>query len=102
VYLYDQLGVFGDAAVQQYIDIHDLTADWSTVLPGEDVTAAILPAGAQEVSALRTEGWSVDCSDATSASLVMTLERGASGAAAVGAGPAGGGAGATAAPPPCG
>jgi len=102
VYLYDQLWVFGDAAVQQYIDIHDLKADWNTVLPGEDVTAAILPAGGQEVSALLTQQWSVDCSDATSASLVMTLDRGASGAAAVGAGPAGGGAGATAAPPPCG
>ena len=71
-------------------------------LNGEDVTAAILPAGGQEVSALLTQQWSVDCSDATSGSLVMTLQQGASAAAAAAAGPGGSGSGATAAPPPCG
>lgn len=72
VYLYDETAVFGDAALQQYLDIHDLRPDWSDVIATAGIRDAILPEGAQEVSALTTLGWTVDCRDAVSASLVMS------------------------------
>jgi hypothetical protein len=88
VFLYDEAGIFGSAAIQRYLDIHDLRADWSSVLAAAGVADAILPMRAQEVSALQTLGWSVDCQDSTSGSVVMSL--------------AGDGGGTTAAPaPPC-
>jgi hypothetical protein len=88
VFLYDEAGIFGSAAIERYLDIHDLRADWSSVLAAAGVADAILPSRAQEVSALQTLGWSVDCRDSASGSVVMSL--------------AGGGDGSTAAPaPPC-
>jgi hypothetical protein len=75
VFLYDEAGIFGTTALQRYLDIHDLQPDWSTVLAGSGVANAILPSRAQEVSALLTLGWSVDCRDASSASVVMSLAR---------------------------
>jgi hypothetical protein len=81
VFLYDEAAVFGSAAIERYLDIHDLRADWSTVLAGAGVADAILPSRAQEVAALLTLGWSVDCRDTTSASVVMSLGRGGAGSA---------------------
>ncbi len=72
VYLYDETAVFGDAAVQQYLEIHDIRPDWSTVVAAAGITDAILPEGAQEVSAFVTLGWSVDCHDSASSSVVMS------------------------------
>jgi hypothetical protein len=72
VYLYDETAVFGDAALQQYLDVHDLRPNWSQVIVAEDIDGAILPASAQEVSALLTLGWSVDCRDRLSDSVVMS------------------------------
>ena len=77
VYLYDETGVFGDAALQQYLDIHDLRPDWAQVITSENIADAILPAGAQEVSALLTLGWTVDCRDPLSDSVVMSAQGGA-------------------------
>jgi hypothetical protein len=79
VYLYDETAVFGDAALQQYLDIHDLRPDWTQVIGSQGIDAAILPAAAQEVSALLTLGWSVDCRDALSDSVVMSAPGGAGG-----------------------
>ena len=76
VYLYDETGVFGDAALQQYLDIHDLRPDWAQVIATEQIDDAILPATAQEVSALLTLGWGVDCRDALSGSVVMSATSG--------------------------
>jgi hypothetical protein len=72
VYLYDETAVFGDAALQQYLDIHDLRPDWSEVIAAVGIDDAILPQGSQEVSALVTLGWTVDCHDRSSASVVMS------------------------------
>ncbi len=72
VFVYDETAVFGAAALQEYLDIHDLRPDWTTVVAAHGVVAAILPAGAQEVSAFQTLGWSVDCRDRASDSVVMS------------------------------
>ena len=72
VYLYDETAVFGDAALQQYLDIHDLRANWDRTLTDAGIADAILPAGSREVAALITLGWTVDCRDATSSSVVMS------------------------------
>jgi hypothetical protein len=72
VYLYDETAVFGDAALQQYLDIHDLRPDWAQVINASGIHDAILPAGGQEVAALLTLGWSVDCRDVLTASVVMS------------------------------
>jgi hypothetical protein len=79
VFLYDDAGVFGADVIQRYLDLHDLRGDWSSVLAGAGVADAILPARAQEVSALLTLGWSVDCQDTSSASVVMSLAPGGDG-----------------------
>ena len=73
VFVYDETAVFGTGALQQYLDIHDLAPDWSTVIADNGIADAIVPAGAQEVSALQALGWSVDCRDSTSGSVVMSL-----------------------------
>jgi hypothetical protein len=78
VYLYDETAVFGDAALQQYLDIHDLRPDWSTLVSSARIGGAILPDRAQEVSALLTLGWTVDCRDPASASVVMSAGAGSS------------------------
>jgi hypothetical protein len=72
VSLYDETAVFGDAALQQYLDIHDLRPNWDRVLADEGIADAILPADSREVAALLTLGWSVDCRDGTSSSVVMS------------------------------
>jgi hypothetical protein len=72
VYLYDETAVFGDAALQQYLDIHDLRPDWAQVIGDAGIRDAIVPAGAQEAAALLSIGWSVDCRDPASASVVMS------------------------------
>ncbi|HSP08061.1 MAG TPA: hypothetical protein VLU92_00525, partial [Candidatus Dormibacteraeota bacterium] len=56
----------------QYLEIHDLEPGWDAVLHGNSITDAIVPAGSQEVSALRTLGWMVDCRDTASGSVVMS------------------------------
>jgi hypothetical protein len=72
VFVYDETAVFGNAALQQYLEVHDLQPGWDAVLNGNDIKNAIVPAGSQELSALDTLGWSVDCRDAASGSVVMS------------------------------
>ena len=72
VFLYDETAVFGDAALQRYLDIHLLRPGWTGALSQENIHHAIVPASSQETSALYEIGWSIDCYDATSASLVMS------------------------------
>jgi hypothetical protein len=72
VYLYDETTVFGEAALQQYLDIHNLRESWSRAVRESGIAAAILPDTAREVSALVTVGWAVACRDGESASVVMT------------------------------
>ncbi len=72
IYLYDETAVFGDAALQQYLDIHDLRPDWAKVIGDAGIRDAIVPAGGQEAAALLTLGWSVGCRDPASASVVMS------------------------------
>lgn len=87
VYLYDETAVFGDAALQQYLDIHDLRPDWAQVIGDAGIRDAILPAGSQEVAALFTLGWSVDCRDPVSASVVMSAGGGDGSVASLSAAP---------------
>ena len=72
VYLYDETAVFGEAALQQYLDVHQLRSDWPDVIVDQRIGVAILPVNASEVSALVTLGWRVACADAASASEVLT------------------------------
>ncbi len=74
VFVYDETAVFGTAALQQYLEVHDLQPGWDAVLRGNGITDAIVPAGSQEVSALRTLGWSTDCHDTASGSVVMSAD----------------------------
>jgi hypothetical protein len=88
VFLYDEAGVFGSAALQKYLDIHDLRPDWTSVISRYGIADAILPDGSQEVAALLTVGWSFDCHDMASGSVVMSLAGGSGSAAALGTAPA--------------
>jgi hypothetical protein len=76
VFLYDETGVFGSAALQTYLDIHDLRPDWSSVISSYGIADAIVPDGSQELAALLTLGWSFDCHDTVSGSVVMSLAPG--------------------------
>ena len=77
VFLYDETAIFGSAALQRYLDVHLLRSDWASVLASEDVHHAIVGDNSQEASAFHEIGWTVDCHDAASASLVMSAPGGA-------------------------
>jgi hypothetical protein len=72
VFLYDETAIFGSAALQRYLDVHLLRKDWATVLSSESVHHAIVGDSSQEAAAFHEIGWTIDCHDATSGSLVMT------------------------------
>ncbi len=72
VFLYDEPAVFGNGALQQYLDIDQLRPDWVKVLAGNRIDHAILPSNAREASALHVLGWTIDCYDPTSSSMVMS------------------------------
>jgi hypothetical protein len=72
VFLYDEPAVFGNNALQLYDDIDQLDPNWVTVLATEDIHHAILPSDAREAAALHVLGWTVNCYDPTSRSLVMS------------------------------
>jgi hypothetical protein len=72
VFVYDETAVFGSAALQQYLEVHDLQPGWDAVLHGNGISDAIVPEGSQEVSALRALGWLIDCRDTASGSVVMS------------------------------
>jgi hypothetical protein len=72
VFLYDETSVFGSASLQQYLDIHLLRDNWRDVLGNASISHAIVVANSQEASAFHELGWSVNCYDATSGSLVMS------------------------------
>jgi hypothetical protein len=88
VFLYDEAGVFGSAALQTYLDVHDLRHDWTSVISDYGIGDAILPDGSQEVAALLTVGWSFDCRDTASGSVVMSLAGGGGSTAELGTAPA--------------
>ncbi len=72
VFLYDEPSVFGDSALEQYLDIDQLRPDWVSVLTSNRIEHAILPSNAREASALHVLGWTIDCYDRTSSSMVMS------------------------------
>jgi len=72
VFLYDETAVFGNAALQRYLDIHLLRKGWPQVLKSEQIEHAIVPLQSQETSALHELGWTIDCYDAASGSVVMS------------------------------
>jgi hypothetical protein len=72
VFLYDEPAVFGGNALALYQDIDQLVPSWVHVLTTEDIHHAILPAEAREAAALNVLGWTVNCYDPTSKSLVMS------------------------------
>lgn len=72
VFLYDEPAVFGSDALQLYDDIDELDPSWVHVLSVENLHHAILPADAREAAALHALGWSVNCYDPASSSLVMS------------------------------
>jgi hypothetical protein len=68
---YGPPAAIGEAAEQRYLDVHDLKADWRTVLRQDGVTHAVLPQGDREVAALEEVGWISLCHDATAGAVVM-------------------------------
>jgi hypothetical protein len=72
VFLYDEPAVFGNDALRLYDAIDQLAPDWVQVLTSEKIHHAILPSQAREAAALRVLGWTVDCNDPVSQSLVMS------------------------------
>jgi len=56
-----------------YDAIDQLAPDWVHVLTSEKIHHAILPSDAREAAALHVLGWTVDCYDAASQSLVMSF-----------------------------
>lgn len=72
VFLYDEPAVFGNGALQLYDAIDQLDPNWVHVLTSESIRHAIIPSDAREASALDVLGWTVNCYDPTSKSLVMS------------------------------
>jgi hypothetical protein len=72
VFLYDEPAVFGNHALQLYDSIDQLNPNWVHVLTVEDIHHAIVPSDAREGAALEVLGWTVNCFDPTSRSLVMS------------------------------
>jgi hypothetical protein len=72
VFLYDEPAVFSSSALNQYLDVDQLTPDWTKVLTTENIQVAILPSDAREASAMHALGWTIDCYDSTSSSMVMS------------------------------
>ncbi|MGA7989049.1 MAG: hypothetical protein WCB51_11700 [Candidatus Dormiibacterota bacterium] len=72
VFLYDEPAVFSTSALQQYLAVDQLQPNWIRVLADEHVEHAILPSNAREASAMHVLGWTVDCFDPTSSSMVMS------------------------------
>jgi len=72
VFLYDEPAVFGTSALQLYDAIDQLAPDWVHVLSAERIHHAIVPSDAREAAALHVLGWTVNCYDPTSRSMVMS------------------------------
>jgi hypothetical protein len=72
VFLYDEPAVFGNAALQLYDAIDRLDPNWVHVLTSESIHHAILPSDAREAAALHVLGWTVNCYDPASSSIVMS------------------------------
>jgi hypothetical protein len=72
VFLYDEPAVFGTNALQLYDAIDQLDPNWVHVLASERIQHAIIPSDAREAAALHVLGWTVNCYDPTSRSLVMS------------------------------
>ena len=68
---YGPPAAIGQAAQQRYLDVHDLRADWRTVLREDGVTHAVLPQGSREVAALEEVGWRSLCHDAAAGAVVI-------------------------------
>ena len=72
VFLYDEPAVFGSDALQLYDAIDQLDPNWVRVLAAEGIHHAVLPSNAREAAALHVLGWTVNCYDPTSGTLVMS------------------------------
>jgi hypothetical protein len=72
VFLYDEPAVFGTNALQLYDAIDQLDPSWVSVLTSENIRHAIIPSDAREAAALHVLGWTVNCYDPASRSLVMS------------------------------
>jgi hypothetical protein len=72
VFLYDEPAVFGNTALQLYDAIDQLDPNWVHVLAVEDIHHAIVPSDAREAAALHVLGWTINCYDPASRSLVMS------------------------------
>lgn len=83
VFLYGESAIFGDGGLQRYLGIHLLRPGWPAALATERLQHAIVPASSAEMSALRELGWSIECRDFASQTVVMSLEPQAPPAAAV-------------------
>ncbi len=72
VFLYDEPAVFSTSSLDQYLDVDQLAPNWAHVLTSEGIRLAILPSDAREASGMHALGWTIDCYDPTSSSMVMS------------------------------
>ena len=72
VFVYGESAVFGDAILQEYLDVHLVRPGWRDVLYREGMEDAVVPAESQEATILLETGWRVDCRDVRSGAVVLS------------------------------
>lgn len=72
VFLYEEIGIFGNPAIADYRRITDLGAGWQGLLDRYGIRHAILAANSADTAALLDLGWTTNCYDAASDRVVLS------------------------------
>ena len=72
VFVYDEIGLFGTAPLTEYVDVSNLSGNWSSVLAKYGIEHAVLGASSADTSALQEAGWTVNCYDQASGRVVIS------------------------------
>lgn len=72
VFMYDEIGLFGQDNLNYYLGIVNLSADdWMQRIQREDMTVAVLPSKEAITQALRERSWKIACYDKPSDYVVL-------------------------------
>jgi hypothetical protein len=72
VFLYDEVGIFGNAPVADYRRIVGLSPGWQTLLARYGIRHAVVGATSADTAALLDLGWTANCYDAASGRVVLS------------------------------
>ncbi len=72
VFLYDEIGIFGNPGVADYRRIVSLGAGWTSLLRRYRIRHAVLGANSADTTALLDLGWTANCYDAASGRVVLS------------------------------